>query len=293
MYRGKLPYFKGIDMGERLRLLTHFSIGRENGSMVKSKKKGLFLGLSLCVLLCVTLLWGCAGQEHDILETGEETMDRKMNFHSYETFEVENPDDVSLADMLQKSASGAMVQITSGARLGSGIILSMDEKWIVIATAAHVLDVAEETDVLFADGLRIKGDKSWTANGVDLGFVCVAADRILEEGLDQYCYAAVDREAYEGLRCGDGLIVMGSIDGVAANAYEGKIQEPWIYVEDFAQYMLTGKVYVKDGMSGGGVFDQQGHFIGILSGTNETDEIAAVPLNVILAQLQLFLEEMM
>ena len=40
-----------------------------------------------------------------------------------------------------------------------------------------------------------------------------------------------------------------------------------------------------EGMSGGGVFDSNGHFIGILSGMDDQGHLAILPLSVILAQL--------
>ena len=38
-------------------------------------------------------------------------------------------------------------------------------------------------------------------------------------------------------------------------------------------------------MSGGGLFDLQGHFLGILCGTDEEGEVAVVPLSILEAEV--------
>ena len=40
-------------------------------------------------------------------------------------------------------------------------------------------------------------------------------------------------------------------------------------------------------MSGGGLFDRQGHFLGIISGGSEDGELAVVPLSLMLAEVEL------
>ena len=41
--------------------------------------------------------------------------------------------------------------------------------------------------------------------------------------------------------------------------------------------MLYGRGFAKEGMSGGGIFDGYGHFIGLLAGGTWQGEIAGVP----------------
>ncbi len=82
----------------------------------------------------------------------------------------------------------------------------------------------------------------------------------------------------------------GNQDGANGNQKSGflpaTVTEPWIYMEDFGQNMMLGKGSAHSGMSGGGVYDGQGHFIGLLCGGNEEGDLAILPLNIILAQLQ-------
>ena len=77
---------------------------------------------------------------------------------------------------------------------------------------------------------------------------------------------------------------MGCAEEVAGNAYEGTLTDSWIYIEDYGQYMMLGRTYAESGMSGGGVFDRYGRFIGILSGADERGNLAIVPLSIILSE---------
>ena len=73
---------------------------------------------------------------------------------------------------------------------------------------------------------------------------------------------------------------MGSIEEAADRAYEGSVAEPWIYIEDFDNYMLLCHAYAIPGVSGGGVFTQEGILVGILCGGNEADQVAVLPWSV-------------
>ena len=48
--------------------------------------------------------------------------------------------------------------------------------------------------------------------------------------------------------------------------------------------MMLARGEALQGMSGGGVFDQRGHFIGILCGGNADGELAVLPLSIIEAR---------
>lgn len=198
----------------------------------------------------------------------------------------EDPDNENLAGMLQRECSGMMVQLEAGQYLGSGVIYSTDENTLVIVTASHVLaDAGGSVKVTFVDGWVAESDDCLLWERSDLAVVRLATEQIPEERWKEYRLVNVDRDAYDKLQEGDGCIVMGSRSGVGEEAYEGTVLEPWIYMEDYGHYMIWVKAYGKPGMSGGGLFDQQGHFLGILSGIGEDDEWAVVPLALLLEVL--------
>lgn len=234
------------------------------------------MGTAFIVLLAAALS-GCGGVK-------DRGFKENMEFLPNETFVVEDPENTNIADLLQKSAAGTMVQLHAGSQWGSGVIIRMDEKEILVATAGHVLQGAKEVQVFFVDQTEADSSSITLSGTADAGFVGLATHTIPADTLEKLNYAAVDKASYDALAPGDGIIVMGSVDGAAANAYEGILLEPWIYAEDFGQYMMLGRTYAFPGMSGGGVFDLKGHLIGILCGGDEENTIAVLPLHILLAE---------
>ncbi len=236
-----------------------------------------------CLIIAVLVMLGLSGCSKEREAVSE--------FHSNENFTVEHPEDTNIADLLQKTASETMVQIKADTLYGSGIIYKMNEEAVVIVTAAHVIEDAENVQVQFVDGTTVTCSNHMVSSNADVGFLILETNSLPKGCLEQYKYVSTDKESFDKLQTGDGIIVMGSIDAVAANAYEGEILEPWIYVEDFQQYMMIGKTHALSGMSGGGIFDQNGHFIGILCGGNEENHIAILPLSIIVTEYDLLVEE--
>lgn len=240
----------------------------------------------MTMIMCL-FLWGCGGEEN-----GESRSPAKEEIvlEEMELLQFDDPENENLAALLQKNGSGMMVQIGAGSQLGSGVIYGTEGEQLLILTAAHVLEEAEASlRVTFADGFSVVCDDFSRLDMGDIGLIWVDTSEIPGESLEIYLCANVDKESFDGVEPGAGCIVMGSRTGVAAEAYEGTVLEPWIYMEDYGQYMIWVKAEGKPGMSGGGLFDRQGHFLGILSGGNEDGELAVVPLSIILAALESFL----
>ena len=86
---------------------------------------------------------------------------------------------------------------------------------------------------------------------------------------------------------GDDIMILGSVEKVAEDVCKGIVADPWIYMSDYRQHMMLGIGTVRAGMSGGGVFDNSGRLIGILSGADLMGYLAIVPLSHIMAELQL------
>lgn len=194
----------------------------------------------------------------------------------------------NMADMLQKAAAGVMVRVTAGELSGSGVIYGICEGKLVVVTAGHILEQAEGAVWLnFFDDFAVESTEYVVSDNADLAFARVSLSEIPKEHLQQYFCVNTDKESFDALKSGDGVIAMGSKSEAAGDAYEGTLLEPWIYVEDFAQYMMLAKVETYSGMSGGGLFDLQGHFLGILCGLDEDGEAAVVPLSILEAEAAL------
>lgn len=265
----------------------------------------------IAVLLCALLevLAGCggggetgdAGEQRTEKETegtesiegiegtvGSESAEEPSALKRMEPLQFEDGDSENLADLLQRNGSGMMVQLQAGNLLGSGVICGAEENKLLILTAAHVLEEAEDLVLVnFADGASVPADDFECFESGDFAVVRVSENDVPEDTLEQCLCANIDKESFDAATAGTGCIVMGSRTGVAAEAYEGVILDHWIYMEDYGQYMIWARAEGMQGMSGGGLFDRQGHFLGILSGANEDGELAVVPLSLILAEVDL------
>lgn len=234
----------------------------------------------MAVFMCV-LLWfstGCSdgGKPKNTEESGnaeqpEGIEQPRAALRRMEPLEFEDGDSENLADLLQKNGSGMMVQLQAGSLLGSGVICGTDEKRLLILTAAHVLEEAEDfVMVTFADGESVYADEFECFSSGDFAVVRVPEGDVPEASLEQCICANIDKDSFDAATAGTGCIVMGSRTGVAAEAYEGIVLDNWIYLENYGQYMMWVKAEGLPGMSGGGLFDRQGHFLGILSGETRT-----------------------
>lgn len=270
-----------------------------NRGINKRKHGAVLLVLMFCFLVCI----GCGQQKHfrkeategESEQRAESTVGTALPQDEAATggvsiaplLEWEDPETENLAGLLQDTCGGMMVQLTAGRFMGSGIIYIADEDCLAIVTARHVMeDAAEAVQITFADGWETETKDFSLLELSDLAILKVPLEEIPAQRLEKYMTANVDKSSYDSLQAGDGCIVMGSRSGVAEDAYEGTVLEPWIYMEDYGQYMTWVKAAGKSGMSGGGLFDRKGHLLGILSGRSEDGEWAVVPLALLWAELQ-------
>ncbi|MGN0425102.1 MAG: serine protease [Acetatifactor sp.] len=248
----------------------------------------------LCLVLC-----GCSKQMHDNSdESGVSVVDdsRSDSESSEEKGEAStesvDDSDINFADLVQKSCGPMMVQLEGGGLLGSGVIAGMDEERIVILTAAHVISQANSyVRVTFFDDYNAVSRETDCYESQDIGVVIVERSDVPEENLEHYQCAGWQQGDDAAVQQGDICIALGCTLGVAAQSYEGIIEEPWIFVEDYGQHMILAKVNGKPGMSGGGLFDKDGNLLGIISGGNDDGELAVIPMSLFAIKVD-FLEDL-
>lgn len=303
---------------------------------MKGRISRMFLGVTAgCVLL---ILYGCGSAgNHAGAEEGECLPAAILE--KSPLLSAENPEQENMADLLQRAASGTVVQVQAGRAAGSGVLWKVAGDKLVIVTAGHVMAqtdgerqtgreqagdgqanreqaddgqadreqagdgqtnrvqadegqgskakrAGQEIRVSFADGSQAEAADYAVDAETDLAFLSVSVNELSGESLSRLFLANVDEECLSGAQGGDGLILMGSVTEAAGDAYEGKLIDPWIYVEDFAQYMMLAEVNAEPGMSGGGVFDYHGHFLGILCGGDADGEAAVLPVSVIASRYE-------
>lgn len=175
---------------------------------------------------------------------------------------------------------------------GSGVVYAVSEEELWIVTAGHVLENGKDKTVWVEFGCA--ADQSGVAaaaecigyemaQGADLAFLRVPMKNIPGNIRARLVFPRTDKERYDALGESDAVKVQG-FGGDGLIAYDGILTDFWIYVEDFAQYMMVADCALEPGMSGGGVFDEAGNLIGIACGANGDGELAAVPLHVVQAE---------
>ena len=209
----------------------------------------------------------------------------------------ENTDEDDRAGAMQRACGSAMVTVRAGKLMGSGVIYDSDESTVWIATAAHVLEYVtgenDEVSVTFEDGFTVVTTEKIFAKGQDLALLVLPREALLEEATDgqtsgmnatlqdhgqNYRKVRISQEAYDRLAAGDTVIAMGSKSGVGEDASVGTLLKDYVYSEDFGAYVMLADLTVSPGMSGGALFDAQGHLMGILCGVSEDGEVAVAPL---------------
>ena len=185
------------------------------------------------------------------------------------------------------------VCIESGDLLGSGSIWEIGEDCITVVTASHVISDPEDISALFPGGSVFK------------------AEIVTNDPSRDYCFLVIrpgdggrGGEAFDGINCTQvrpatslpdaGARVFMALpfslksDNIGTVGLEGEnsdtsvsvgtVISPSVYSEDFSENVIFCNIDVSEGMSGGGLFDDAGDYLGFLIGG--TDEGAGVFLPV-------------
>ncbi|MBE5882887.1 MAG: trypsin-like peptidase domain-containing protein [Lachnospiraceae bacterium] len=189
----------------------------------------------------------------------------------------------------------SVICVTAGEMQGSGVIYERQEEYFVLVTAAHVLEQeAEEIVITFYDGYSVEGASYHISTDSDVAFINVPLASLPKTNRKEYQPVSIDKEVFDTIQEGTEVAFYGGgyTDRLSQENGLSEVEEPtggqvlnnWIYVEDFAQYMMLLQGQICPGMSGGGVFDTAGNFLGILCGANEEEQVVALPLSIIQAE---------
>lgn len=173
-----------------------------------------------------------------------------------------------------------IVRIGMGNAYGSGVIWELRPDSVIIATNAHVLAYWKELEsyVYFSQGYFTDAAVLGISGKYDVGFLEVSNDRFTYGQLERLRYVRAEEAVCEALEEGGGIFVAGAGEETdSIEFYEGTIVDQHRYIEFFEEPMLYGYGFAKEGMSGGGIFDARGYFIGMLAGGTRFNEIAGVP----------------
>lgn len=232
----------------------------------------------LIFLCCVLVFTGCGAttQQNHVTDTEVPSGTEEELPPDLSGIEVpdELPQKLTETDMqIMKS----IVKVQAGDLYGSGVIYDEDEETLLILTAGHVLDQnTGEILVTFPDDIQVRAALGAMAANSDLAFLRVDKSELDPEG--EYPAVDTDRERFDQLEIYEDVWMYGGDNTKPIYAF---VVDPWIYVEDFGQYMLLLQGLPEPGMSGGGAFTEDGVFLGILCGADEEGKVAVVPYSII------------
>lgn len=250
--------------------------------------------ISLCLLFVATLL---AGMPKTLCAAGQEKAGPLIQTTTLQS-DYEAMTSLSLANtklLLKQDEQKAFenilcscVRVKVEGHYGSGSIYQMTEDEIIIVTNRHVLQYYnDESYVTFYNGRVGSGKLLGISEAADVGFISIPIVGFGYEELLQYRNVRKNEEVYEKLKENDCFFMVDIASELSEpEKYSGKIVDKKRYLEDFGTEMLYGNAYAKPGMSGCGVFDCYGNYVGMLSGGTLYDEIAAVPLDVIMEEYE-------
>ena len=185
----------------------------------------------------------------------------------------------------------AVVRVMQENRYGSGVLWSVEKDRLIVATNWHVLAESEWTEgdpaVLSANGSLRFVDGSEAAFQLlfydatcDVAFLETELTQLSEQTRERIRLVSTQEMCYQSLKKGDEIGIVGAGgDGELVTVTGSVIEKSW-FLSDFGMEMLYLDGAVKPGMSGGGIFDAHGHYVGMLTGGTK-EECAGVPFPVL------------
>ncbi len=158
---------------------------------------------------------------------------------------------------------------------GSGVIWAEQQEAVVIAASGHLLEGRERITVTFHEGTTVAASLKGVDREQDIGFVEIKKEDITESLAKELAWVRLHERHYSELREGDSVFLLGcSQSGSADVCQEGTMVSTDYSLEDFGEHLLLVQCEADPGMSGGGIFDGYGNFIGLLVAGNGNQVIA-------------------
>lgn len=185
-------------------------------------------------------------------------------------FEVEE----QIMQIVYQLARRSIVKVVVKDAAGSGVVWNI-EGGIVIASNRHLLMKDVTAEIVFGNGETVFADVIGYSKQYDIGFVRIPESAVTGSVLrDIYEVVPIlyetsseeARMAFASLFAGQRIMQVGAVTSQkTCNLSVGDVIG-LKYMPLFQTDVLETACFSRAGMSGGGVFDAQGHFLGMISG---------------------------
>lgn len=164
---------------------------------------------------------------------------------------------------------------------GTGVVYEISDSYVAIVTAAHVLTGAKQVTITFCNQEKVVSDKIYLDENADCGFILVSMDDEVSEKLFEVCEVQKNRDVFDKIMSEQGVFVTDLEADNTLKCRYATIIDSWIFFEDFDEYMMLLSGTASAGMSGSGVYDENGVLLGILCGKNDKEELAVLPYSIL------------
>ncbi len=199
------------------------------------------------------------------------------------------------------------VLIESGDLLGCGSIWEIADDTVTVITALHVIADEGDISVIFPDGAMLRAEVLKKDPSKDYCFLkmVTGSEAVKSQGIEGVSGSAAPQNKTPGLtsisladslpRAGqtvfmalpfssesDTIGTVGLIPGsLPDSVYVGTMINPKVYSQDFGVDVILCSIGVAEGMSGGGLFDEKGEYLGLLLGGNDDSAGVFLPAGAI------------
>ena len=199
-------------------------------------------------------------------------------FHMTEEYGLEM-EDITM-QVAYQLARRSVVKITVKDAAGNGIIWKIDDG-IIIVSSRHLLMKDVSAEVSFRNGEIAKAEIIGYSQQYDIGFIKIPQNEVTDKILrDVYeaipvlydSESEVAKSAFADQYAGKKVLQAGvDTDKVTDLCFTGTIKG-LLFVPVFNTNVLETQCFSMAGMSGGGVFDEVGRFLGMISGGDVAED---------------------
>ena len=197
-----------------------------------------------------------------------------------------------ISHIFRENYSGSQVRIYTSKACGTGTIIEDNDTEILIVANLHLLiDWDENGYVVFADGQQAFGQIYGGDEDLDICFLSVPKVDITKKLGRKVKPAHIRYTVDSENKDKDKDEIMSGSDIYVYNLYAdskrpkqvwGKVVEASTYIYDIDKVLMLCKCEVESGMSGAGVFDEDGNLLGIVVGGSAENDMVAAPIDDIM-----------
>lgn len=160
---------------------------------------------------------------------------------------------------------------------GSGSIYKIDQEHVYIVSNDHLTIYAMNPQIYFYDGTKASAVNTENSEQLDMGILEVDVKDLNQDTLKQLTMISLD-DSIETL-IDMKVYSLGSAEGNGQSKVIGTVLALDEYHAEFHSFMTRCSGEVQAGMSGAGVFDLYGNYLGMLSGEKD-GEFVFLPVDI-------------